>query len=252
MRLVHAVVLGLVLASAGARAADPSALWKIVNGRCVPHEESEHTPSPCAEVNLADGVDKGFAVLKDREGIAQFLLIPTARISGIDDPAILATGATNYWEAAWQARYFVDETLHASLPRDAFALAINSAEGRSQNQLHIHIDCIRPDVRRTLAENLESVTTAWTLFPLPLAGHMYRSIRINGQTLGGTNPFRVLADHDSQIESHMGIQTLVLVGEVFPDGSTGFILLDDHADLAAGNRASGEELEDHSCAVATQ
>ena len=90
MRLV--CLIALLLAPVSGRAADPSALWKIVNGQCVPHEETEHSPSPCAKVDIADGVEKGFVVLKDRNGIAQFLLIPTARISGIDDPAILAPG----------------------------------------------------------------------------------------------------------------------------------------------------------------
>ena len=164
----------------------------------------------------------------------------------------MAPGATNYWESAWQARNFVDERLHTSLPRDAISLAINSAEGRSQNQLHIHIDCIRSDVRRSLAENLEAVTTTWTPFPATLAGHTYRALRINGAILDGVNPFRVLADDDPQIKANMGAHTLVLVGETFPDGTTGFVLLDDHADLATGDRASGEELQDHSCAIATQ
>ena len=50
----------------------------------------------------------------------------------------------------------------------------------------------------------------------------------------------------------MGMYTLVLVGETFADGSIGFVLLDDRADPAAGDRASGEDLQDHSCAVAPQ
>src|ERR1700733_15217342 len=104
MRLVWLIMLLLVPVSG--RAADPSALWKIVSGQCVPHEETEHSPSPCSEVDIASGVEKGFVVLKDRNGVAQFLLIPTARISGIDDPAILAQGETNYWAPAWQARSF--------------------------------------------------------------------------------------------------------------------------------------------------
>ena len=56
--------------------------------------------------------NKGFVVLKDIRGVAQFLLIPTARIGGIEDPAILAPDATNYWDAAWRARDFVDGRLH--------------------------------------------------------------------------------------------------------------------------------------------
>jgi len=244
MRLVLLVLLGLVLAPVGAEAADPSALWKIVNGKCVPHEEADRDPSPCADV------EKGFAVLKDINGVAQFLLIPTAQIGGIEDPAILAPEAINYWDAAWRARHFVDEHLHTSLPRDAVSLAINSSAGRSQDQLHIHIDCVRPDVRAALAANLDKVEAVWTPFPVPLAGHTYRSIRINQATLDGINPFDVLADADPRARADMGMHTLVLVGATFADGTTGFVLLDDHADLAAGDRASGEELQDHSCAVA--
>jgi CDP-diacylglycerol pyrophosphatase len=250
MRLAHAVLLGLVFAPAAARAADPSALWKIVNGECVPHEQAERDPSPCSEVDLAHGADKGFVVLKDIEGVAQFLLIPTARISGIEDPKVLEPAATNYWDAAWQARHFMTERVHTPLPRDAISLAINSSVGRSQDQLHIHIDCVRPDVRAALADNLDKVEGVWTPFPVALAGHTYRSIRINHETLDGINPFHVLADNDPQARADMGMHTLVVVGESFADGTTGFVLLDDHADLAAGDQASGEQLQDHSCAVA--
>ncbi len=72
------------------------------------------------------------------------------------------------------------------------SLAINSAVGRTQDQLHIHIDCVRPDVRDTLAANLDRISDTWGPFPLPLAGNMYRAIRINGPALDGVDPFRVL------------------------------------------------------------
>ena len=36
------------------------------------------------------------------------------------------------------------------MPRDDISLAVNSVYGRSQNQLHIHIDCVRSDVRNAL------------------------------------------------------------------------------------------------------
>lgn len=234
---------------AGAQAADPSALWKIVNGKCVPHEEAERDPSPCSLVNIPDGVGKGYVVLKDLTGIAQFLLIPTARISGIEDPELLDPEATNYFDAAWQERYFVEERLASPVPRDAMTLAINSMYGRSQNQLHIHIDCIRADVRAAIDANLDKVEGVWTPFPVQLAGHHYRSIRINNETLANVNPFRVLADKDPQASTDMGKHTLVVVGATFPDTGVGFVLLDDHADPVAGDLGSGEELQDHSCKV---
>ncbi len=231
----------LMMMTASAHAGDPSALWKIVSQRCVPHQQQAHDPSPCSAVD----VDTGYVVLKDIKGVAQYLVMPTARRSGIEDPAILATNSPNLWEASWNARSFVEGKLQKSLPRDGFALAINSPSGRSQDQLHIHVDCIRPDVRAALASHLDSINTTWTPFPLKLAGHSYRAIRIDSETLHGIDPFQILARDGADLSRH----TLVLVGETFPDGTRGFALLDDTVSLPF-DRASGEELEDHDCAVA--
>ncbi len=243
-----ALVFGLLLAPASGYAADPSALWHIVNGKCVPHQQDAHDPSPCIEVDLAHGVESGFAILKDIVGIAQFLLIPTARISGIEDQAILAPGATNYWRPAWEARQFVEQRLHTVMPRDAVSLAINSSLSRSQNQLHIHIDCVRPDVHDVLAANLDYIGAVWAPFPVMLAGQSYRSIRIDQENLDSADPFRMLADAGST--GDMGMHTLALIGATFPDGTKGFVLLDGRANPLAGDLAHSEDLQDHTCAIA--
>src|SRR5215510_13677139 len=103
-RSLGAVGLAVLLA-ATARAADPNALWNIVHGKCVPHMTAGQGPAPCALVDLAGG----YAVLKDIRGATQFLLIPTARVTGIESPEILVADSPNYWRAAWEARRFVDE-----------------------------------------------------------------------------------------------------------------------------------------------
>jgi len=46
----------------------------------------------------------------------------------------------------------------------------------------------------------------------------------------------------------MGLETLIAVGATFA-GRPGFVLLADHAELAAGGH--GEDLQDHDCKVAT-
>jgi CDP-diacylglycerol pyrophosphatase len=227
-------------------------LWDIVNGQCVPHEEKTHDPAPCVEVDLSDGVARGHAVLKDLVGATQFLLIPTARISGIEDPQILDPDAPNYWDAAWEARYYVEERAQTPLPRNAMSLAINSEAGRTQNQLHIHVDCIRPDVQEALTAHLAQIGEAWAPFPVPLVGHTYRAIRVEHETLDSVNPFRVLADNDPKAAANMGEHTLVVVGATFPGDSRGFVILDDRADPASGDRGSGESLQDHSCALAQE
>ena len=64
-------------------------LWHHVNDECVPDQTAHGDPAPCAFVALGQGVARGFAVYKDRVGATQFLLIPTRKVSGIDDPDLL-------------------------------------------------------------------------------------------------------------------------------------------------------------------
>jgi CDP-diacylglycerol pyrophosphatase len=183
--------------------------------------------------------------------VAQFLLIPTSRLGGIESPELLAPDAPNYWDSAWQARRYVDERLKRNLPRDAIGLAINSAYGRSQAQFHIHVDCLREDVRDFLRVHESEIAARWSEPRFRFNGHAYRALRIEGDTLGA-DPFKLLADGVPAARASMGEATLVLIGAIFADGRDGFYLLADRVDLLAGDRASGEELLDHDCAVAKE
>jgi CDP-diacylglycerol pyrophosphatase len=243
------VVLAL---TAPAHAGNPDALWQIVNNRCVPDQRQHGDPKPCTAVDLQGGVANGTAVLKDMVGDTQYLLIPTARITGIEDPAILLPGATNYFAAAWLARRYIEQAVHSALPRDDLSLAINATTGRTQNQLHIHIDCTRADVRDIVRQRLASIGDNWAPLGVPLVGHDFLARRVMGEDLATANPFLLLADEVPAARQHMGYQTLVVQGATFADAKPGFVLLNDHANLTAGDPASGEALQDHACAVARQ
>jgi CDP-diacylglycerol pyrophosphatase len=240
-----AVVLAVVAASPAVAHADPNALWEIVNDQCVPDHEQRGDPAPCANVDFDAGEDKGTAVLKDLVGATQFLLIPTGRVTGIESPTLLAPDAPNYFAAAWRARSFVDERAGWTLPRDWVSLAINSEDARTQDQLHIHVDCIRPDVHAALTRHAADIGPRWALFPVPLVGHRYSAIAVDGEDLDAVNPFLLLADGVAGARSDMGAQTLVVVGSYGPDGQPGFVVLADHVDVAAGDTAGGEALQDH-------
>jgi CDP-diacylglycerol pyrophosphatase len=222
-------------------AADADALWHIVGERCVSNQQANHSPKPCELVDSA----AGYAVLKDAVGDTQFLLIPTERIGGIESPQILASDAPNYWDDAWQARRFIDGRAQRPLPRDVISLAINSASGRTQNQLHIHIDCVRLDIRAALRAHAEAIGESWAPFPEQLSGHDYMAMRLNQPELGRTNPFILLADGIPGARAEMARYTLVVVGDV-----SGFVLLANRASPLTGERGSGEELQDHACAAA--
>ena len=236
-----AFAAALLVLLAGRAAADPDALWYIVSEQCVPDQQQSHSPKPCALVDLA----AGYVVLKDRDGNTQFLVMPTARITGIESPAILAPDAPNYWQDAWDARRFVDARAGRELPRDDISLAINSEYGRTQNQLHIHVDCVRPDVRTALQAHADAIGPQWAPFPVPLAGHDYLAMRLAQQEFAASNPFDLLANGVPGARNDMGRYTLVVVGD-----PTGFVLLAGRADGLA-NRGSGEELQDHACAAAS-
>jgi CDP-diacylglycerol pyrophosphatase len=227
-------------------ASDDDILWTIVHDRCVPEQAKHQTPGPCAAVNVA----KGYAIFKDRVGIGQFLLIPTARISGIEDPAILAQSAPTYWQHAWDARHNVINRIGRPLDGSYLSLAVNSAYGRTQKQLHVHIDCIAPWVRSVLAAHAGNIGESWSRLPVPLAGHVYRARRVATLDQPGTDPFRLVADGIPGARSDMARESLIVIGANFSDGSHGFFVLETQADLSMGNRGSAEELQDHDCVVA--
>ena len=234
--------------------AERSALWHVVHDLCVEDQLHNGRPAPCEYVNLADGERNGYAILKDLRGTTQYLLIATRRISGIESPDLLAADAPNYWRAAWQARSYVSRRAKIELPREAVGMAINSAFARTQDQLHIHIDCVRPDVRDGIVARRSPRRGVWR----DLGGAALRSRRpgLRGETrqlrpiLTGSIPFRLLAEGVEAARHDMAAETLVVIGATFEGDRPGFVLLADRADPTRGDPAHGEDLLDHTCSIA--
>lgn len=224
----------------GAASADasPDALWRIVHEQCIPDQLANRDPSPCTVVDLSRGLDAGYAVLKDIVGARQYLLIPTTPVAGIEDPLLLRPGAPNYFAAAWQARVFTEASAGGLLPRDWISLAVNSAAARTQDQLHIHIDCLRADVHAVLARS--QIGTTWSPLPVPLAGDRYEAVAFAGADLDAVNPFALAADGSAD----PGLSTVVVIGSGTED-SPGFIILRSTSDPASGILPAGEQLQDH-------
>ncbi|MCI4675639.1 CDP-diacylglycerol diphosphatase [Candidatus Mycolicibacterium alkanivorans] len=237
-----AAALAMCLLGSATAQADPNALWTIVHDQCVADEQQQHDPAPCSRVDLSRGEAGGYAVLKDLVGYRQYLLIPTARIDGMESAELLEPGATNYFAAAWRARSFVEQRAGGTIARDWMSLAVNSAVARTQNQLHIHVDCLRADIHDALHAAAATIGPAWTPLPVPLVGHTYWAMTVGGTDLNA-NPFTLLADGLASARADMGLHTLVVVGATDPAGRPGFIILADRAD--GETDAGGEELQDH-------
>jgi CDP-diacylglycerol pyrophosphatase len=233
-----------------ATAADANRLWTIVHDECVPNMEQNGKPWPCVLVDLQGGVEQGYVVLKDNVGTSQYLLIPTDQVTGIESSSLIESKSPNYFAAAWRQRGYTERAVRSILPQGTISLAVNSARGRTQNQLHIHIDCIRPDVREALRRQQTTVDDHWRPLAEALLGHRYRAMRVPAEGLETVNPFILLANRISDSDAKMSEQTLVVVDADFDDGPTGFIILNGHVDLTLNDNAQGEELQDHECVLA--
>jgi CDP-diacylglycerol pyrophosphatase len=248
-RLLAAIGIGLsgsVAPQTFARA-DPSALWNIVHGQCAPHEEGGEGPGPCVSVDLANGEKDGVAILKDLVGQAQMLAIPTRRISGIEDPQMLASDAPNVFADAWKAKKDVEGRLHRALPREDVAIAINSEWRRSQNQFHLHVDCVAKNVTDALARFAPLADDTWRETPVKLNGRAYLIRRLDSADFSDAEPIKLLAAGVDGARADMGDYSLAAVGATF-DSKPGFILLADKLSPDGGGHA--EDLEDHDCAIA--
>lgn len=80
------------------RHGDPGAIGRIAD-QCK--QDAVHgRPTPCAEVHLNDGPagDHGYVILKANRFPDEFLTIPTAPLTGIEDPGLTGTAI---WQRGW-------------------------------------------------------------------------------------------------------------------------------------------------------
>lgn len=191
-------------------------------------------------------------LLKDIRGQAQFLLLPISAISGIESPALLRADARSYFYEAWNQRRYVIAALHKPLHDTEIGLAINPINARSQDHLHIHIDCVRGDVRDALAT--AAISANWS--DLSLGGGTWQVRRVPVGSLRTGNLFRMVAREIPGAAADMGRQTIFVTGA--PSAVPGTV---DATDVYIAVRRvarplfsgpNAEELLDHACGVASQ
>lgn len=232
--------LGAALFAAAVSCANRDALREIVQDQCLVAWREHRCSTPCEEVHVDDPAraGAGYAVLADRKGGAHFLLIPTQTITGIESPALVEPGAPAYFSAAWAAHDRLAAVVGHAVPRQLIGLAVNPARARSQDQLHIHIECLRPEVYAALARNAAHISASWS--PLMLRRSSYW-VRTLGTDLVAEDPVRLLQSHFPEPDRLMGDYTLVLAGAP-PEAGGGFFLL-------VSTSAAGELLLDSTCAA---
>lgn len=222
-------------------------LWNKISTQCVPNQKQNHNPAPCEEVTYPKNDEQGFVVMKDIKGRLQYLLLPTQKITGVEDPQVLQSKSLHYFNEAWKARSYMSKKNGSLVPDENISLAMNSALGRSQNQLHIHISCIRPDVRAEINQHQSSLSREWEKFPAPIRGHDYYARKISVNDLKTKNVFFLISDQLTDAKDEMKKFGIALVPILKEGKVTSFVLLAEKADPSQMNFASAEEIQDHDC-----
>lgn len=233
-----AVCLGWTAATAENR----NALRDIVEDRCLVHWLQSHSADPCLRVELPEpnGARNGYAVLADRKGGAHFLVIPTRLISGIESRELQEAGTPNFFEGAWSVRAELAGAVGTALPRQYVGMAVNSRYARSQDQLHIHVECLHSLIYASLQASADRLTDLWT--PIEVPGWHLLARRVLSEGLGSADPFKLLAAGLAGTQNSLGDYSLLVAGMNFRAGP-GFAVL-------AGSGPGTERLLDSTCALA--
>ena len=241
---IRAVLAGQCTPPKGPPSEANDQLLHIVRDRCVPNFRSSGDPSPCAAIEPGSGNDleAGSAILKDRKPGAHYLTIAVRPITGIESPLLLAAGTPNYFSTAWANRGYLAAVLSHTVPRDAVGLAVNSVCARGQEQLHIHIECLRRDIHDTLRAVSGNMSPGhWTT--LAIAGSTYDAIRVSSEGLDAFDPFKMLAEHLASTGRKLSAETSLVTAGVQVGDAPGFVI------LSHDTRPSGEQLLDPNCEI---
>jgi CDP-diacylglycerol pyrophosphatase len=239
------LISAMVLAAAvgGVAAADRDLLWGVVKV-CVANHELTGGAFPCLDVDTEQGVARGFAVVRAPLKQTHVVVTPTSRVAGIEDPALQSPEAPNYFADAWSARKYVLDSVERPIGERDIGLAVNSRPGRSQDQLHIHVDCLHHRYAQLVRQHDSGLSAEkWTRLTFALRGRYYWAMLINSPDLREINIFRTAATLLRVWPGHMEDVTVAVI----PRLDKGFYLLADQYTPGAMGKGHGEFLLDHAC-----
>ena len=218
---------------------DRNMLWNKIASQCIPHYMHDGTYGPCALVDI----NRGFVVYKVDGDKYQYLLLPTDRITGIEDVSLLIT-QHNYIYEAWQSRAFLLAKIGKNLSERDIVIAVNAKNARTQDQLHLHISCISGATRSAFDSGVFSgATSSWSTTAIKINSRPYFYRKISEEELKKGNFFKLIKDKVDLINGNIAWTGAALINL----DSGNFVIL-----LAVGSifrGGAGEELQDHECGV---
>ncbi|WER48472.1 CDP-diacylglycerol diphosphatase [Cupriavidus sp. WKF15] len=214
-------------------------LWQHVQERCLVPERERH--ADCAVVDR----ERGLVLYKDALGPSHYLVIPDHKVTGVDDPALWESGTGNQWAFGWEARDIVSKAIGKRVPDNLVGLAVNSRASRSQDQLHIHLDCIGEAARAFIADHAGQASEGWAEFRFQ--GKPVRAVLIpsSDDTLrfNAFDAVRTSLPQTGRVTDRGVFVTYVSR----QDGRSGFLVVDQPVDAASGSTGHASDFLDRAC-----
>lgn len=208
-------------------------LWRNVQARCLTDGTPRH--ADCAVVDR----DRGLVLYKDYVGASHYLVIPDHAVSGVEDARVWTGTRANGWAFGWEERQIVAKAVGKPLPDTLIGLAVNSRGSRSQDQLHIHLDCISGAAQKFL--NQSGISPAWGEFTF--AGKRVRAKRVPAdQPVLAFNPFDEVHRETAGTSGDTQDRGIFLA---YAGG--GFVVVDEPVALAPANNGHASDFLDRGC-----
>jgi CDP-diacylglycerol pyrophosphatase len=220
------------------------ALRQVVRA-CVTAQEAFSIALPCLEVTQDKGKDApGVAILRSPWSTTHTLVVPTRQVIGIEAPELLKAPAETYWEAAIAARRFVVSAAHDRIRTDQVGLAVNSKGSRTQDQLHIHVDCARGDVLSALRAHDQDFTSEWRLLHFWVDESRFFGLRVTAAQMASSNIFARLMHLPGYRKDLSAVSVAVFSADPTARPESFYVL------AIWGPGSQTERLLDHTCTLA--
>jgi CDP-diacylglycerol pyrophosphatase len=235
--LICAALLLALSTSGAAPQSGRGDLWSVVS-QCLAIKSTMGMSFPCAEVEPPKDGGVGYAILKSPRNRSEFLVTPAVSIAGLESEDAASAAAASLWETAWDVRDDVASRVGRSLPRTAVGLVVNSKSSRTQDQLHIHIDCVSAAVTKLLAGG-PTEPGPWAQFGHRLKGTRYWLKPMAGSSLVDVNVLEAVMGLPQAAAALSNLSVAVIPASLA--SGDGFYV------LASLSGAPSEPLLDHDC-----
>jgi CDP-diacylglycerol pyrophosphatase len=171
-------------------------------------------------------------------------IIPIAKVTGIEDAKIYDKPYLNYWESGWA--YVVQNQLKPAAHQNhkIVAMAINSKPARDMNQLHIHLSCVRADIKGRPKKASTDRSKPIKVDPPPNGNPREAVVMKSKSVTEDDSPYNMITKFRG-VKNHMDLQMdLQSVAVIQSDTADEFYVVDTYA--PEKDKGEVEELLDHS------